>query len=919
MRAFVLGLVSFRARFLVLALAVLGALGPSSASAQENADCMRCHVDEELYVERGDADEIPGWLEYARFEGSVHGRLECVACHLDLMDEDLPHEDELEFVDCAECHEEVAETHAEGAHGRAAEAGNDNAPTCASCHGTHYIAGRKDPASPTYSANVPLLCIRCHQDGAPPRPTIGLTAEAAAQRFTDRLHGASFLERGITASASCATCHVAHEASSPPRAGERALCGGCHARLPEIHAQILEAEFWTAEEPRLVCSDCHAPHVLAGASPTEGASTARCIACHTKPELGAQRPELVLDLDGFHGGKHSGLSCAQCHSSVDSTHERPCDNVDRDVNCGVCHSDVAERLAVSAHGGAGDDVPTCLSCHAAHSERGPGETSSRSFPLNVSALCAECHRVEGAEGDGPTIDPISSYEHSVHGRGARESGLVVSASCVSCHTAHSVLPAWDPKSSMNGDNVAATCGACHAGIQEIYERSIHFRGRRGVSRLLPSCKDCHASHALQRVGESGFRDAMKRQCGQCHAKEFGTYFETFHGKVSRLGFEAAATCWDCHGTHEVLSVTDPESHMSEGKIVARCGTCHKGSNSGFVQYQPHGDHNDRENYPLLFYAFWGMTSLLVGTMAFFGLHSAFWLVRLWTVRHEWLPHKTAPTTGRVYRRFSPLQSKLHFAMVISFLTLACTGMSLKFSYAPWAQAIAAFLGGFQVTGVLHRIAGLLLFGVFFVHLWDVNRRRKEDGRTWVGVVLGADSMVPNLRDLREFWGTVKWFVGQGERPRYGRWSYWEKFDYFAVFWGVFIIGSTGILLWFPAPLTNVLPGWLVNVATIVHGDEALLAAAFIFTIHFFNTQFRPDKFPLDPVVFTGRMSLEELKYDKPDEYEELVRSGRLEEHMVEPLRKSTDRAIRVFAACALIFGTVLIILILAALLFVEPV
>ena len=117
---------------------------------------------------------------------------------------------------------------------------------------------------------------------------------------------------------------------------------------------------------------------------------------------------------------------------------------------------------------------------------------------------------------------------------------------------------------------------------------------------------------------------------------------------------------------------------------------------------------------------------------------------------------------------------------------------------------------------------------------------------------------------------MRWFAGRGPRPLYGRWTYWEKFDYFAVFWGVAIIGSTGLCLWFPEFFTRFLPGWSINVATIIHSDEALLATGFIFTIHFFNTHFRPEKFPIDTVVFTGRMTLEELKHDKPKLYESLT-------------------------------------------------
>ena len=124
-------------------------------------------------------------------------------------------------------------------------------------------------------------------------------------------------------------------------------------------------------------------------------------------------------------------------------------------------------------------------------------------------------------------------------------------------------------------------------------------------------------------------------------------------------------------------------------------------------------------------------------------------------------------------------------------------------------------------------------------------------------------------------GTLKWFIGLGKRPAYGRWTYWEKFDYFAVFWGIAVIGSTGLTLWFPVFFTRFIPGSFLNVATIIHSDEALLATGFIFTVHFFNTHLRPEKFPMDITVFTGRMPLEELKRDKPREYEALVASGKL--------------------------------------------
>jgi cytochrome b subunit of formate dehydrogenase len=155
-------------------------------------------------------------------------------------------------------------------------------------------------------------------------------------------------------------------------------------------------------------------------------------------------------------------------------------------------------------------------------------------------------------------------------------------------------------------------------------------------------------------------------------------------------------------------------------------------------------------------------------------------------------------------------------------------------------------------------------------------------------------------------------VGRGKRPDYGRWTYWEKFDYFAVFWGVAVIGATGLLLWFPTFFTRILPGSLLNIATIIHSDEALLAVGFIFTIHFFNTHFRPEKFPMDTVIFTGTVPLEEYAKDRPAEYAELVQKGELES-LLEPGPDPRQlRAWRIFGWVALGLGLGLVVLIIYA-------
>ncbi len=267
-------------------------------------------------------------------------------------------------------------------------------------------------------------------------------------------------------------------------------------------------------------------------------------------------------------------------------------------------------------------------------------------------------------------------------------------------------------------------------------------------------------------------------------------------------------------------------------------------------------------------------------------------------------------------RFTRLNRILHVLMIISFLILSLTGMSLKFSYTGWAKVLSHIFGGFESAGYLHRIAAVIMIIVFVTHLVDLVRLKRKEFGSWKALMLGTNSMIFNKKDLQDFIGSLKWFIGKGPRPEYGRWTYWEKFDYFAVFWGMLIIGSTGLTLWFPEFFTIFFPGWVLNVTTIIHSDEALLATGFIFTVHFFNTHLRPEKFPIDIVIFSGRVYLEEFKLDRPDEYKKLVESGELEKYFVEQYPPVVLRAMKIFGWAALISGFSIVIWIIYAMIFV---
>lgn len=238
-------------------------------------------------------------------------------------------------------------------------------------------------------------------------------------------------------------------------------------------------------------------------------------------------------------------------------------------------------------------------------------------------------------------------------------------------------------------------------------------------------------------------------------------------------------------------------------------------------------------------------------------------------------------TGPYIKRFTGVERLTHTLVVISFFGLVITGVPLHFSYAPWAEPMMRALGGVRSAGVIHRICGVITFAYFALHLGMLAFRfvRAEDKKAFFW---GPRSMVPQPKDLQDVIGMFRWFFGRGPKPRFDRYSYMEKFDYWAVFWGVAIIGGSGLLLWFPTFFSRFLPGWAFNVATIVHGDEALLALGFIFTVHFFNVNLRPEKFPIDVVMFTGRARAEYIEEEHPLEYEREVAAGRLPELETTP-------------------------------------
>ena len=894
--------------------------------SQTNDECLGCHSEKGFSVQHGGRLKDL-YVDEKELKNSVHKDLDCINCHQELEKTDYPHKAPIKPVFCGSCHEAEEKMHSESLHGQAVKRGDPLAPTCKDCHNSHNILSSKDLKSNTSPLKIPYLCGRCHREGAPVQLQRDIPQDRIFENYTESIHGEGLLKKGLIVSANCTSCHTSHfilphtdKRSSIARQNIAKTCSKCHAEIELVHQKIIRGELWEKEEHVLpACVDCHQAHKVRKVFYELGLSDKECLKCHTKPDLKSKDGRsMYVEISEILFSAHSKVACAQCHTEVSALHKRPCEGIKEKVKCGNCHEAVANDYLKSRHGQLfltkDENAPSCIDCHNKHKILKRSDPGSEIFPMNIPNLCAKCHR-EGEKAavryKGEEKDIVKHYAESIHGKGLLKSGLTVTATCTNCHTAHLELPSKDKNSTVNPLNLPKTCGKCHIGIYQQFTSSIHYIAK--TEKKLPTCENCHSAHTIKRADQDVFRFEIMDKCGNCHQEIAKTYFETFHGKVSKLGFAKAAKCYDCHGSHNILPPENPNSTLSRQNVVSTCQKCHPGATRRFAGYLSHATHHNPKKYPYLFYSFWFMTFLLIGTLSFFGIHTLLWLRKGLKVAKT--NRKEISKEKFLIRRFEKFETYLHILMIISFLSLAITGLTLKFSYTSWAYFISNLLGGFKVTGLIHRTAAILMFFVFFSHLYFlITKKRKEYG-SLKNLIFGRNTMIFTLQDIKDFYCTVLWFFGRKEKPKYGRWTYWEKFDYFAVFWGIAVIGTTGLMLWFSEFFTKFLPGWLINVATIIHSDEALLATGFIFTIHFFNTHLRPEKFPMDTVIFTGGFTEEELKLDKPKEYEYLAQNNLIEKYKMDPLPSSKMRIVKIFAWTALSIGFFIILWIIYAMIF----
>ena len=641
----------------------------------------------------------------------------------------------------------------------------------------------------------------------------------------------------------------------------------------------------------------------------------RCLKCHNDPDdKTSERDDgsiinIYIDAKQFKRSVHGEQNCVGCHNSIKkSKHEQP---LPKSIGCVECHMNTwksqqgsdnprYKRLDVvlaqidsymdSVHArpnlmDQSKTNATCYDCHDAHNVGTVGSAARAEYRRHNPDVCGRCHSQQKEQ-----------YLTSVHGRPR--------------------LPAAAPATaSAGGEHPGAGLGliaSTHArGDDETGQAEVETADAPASDAMNAAvCSDCHTPHNIDSPEKDPVKLMITENCGGCHQKQLRTYQASYHGQVIRAGYAHTAKCYNCHGSHGVMDVDDPASKVHPNNRLETCRQCHENAPEGFLGFHAHGDADDFEHYPDMWIAKRFMELLIIGVFAFFWTHMLLWIYREWRDRKQGKGPQHDPSKPEevYFRRFSPGWRITHVVLAVAVMTLVLTGTTVLFSGQGWAQYVLNLLGGPKVTAMMHRVAAITFIAIFFGHLlvvtWNIVRAKGKF--QW----LGPTSMVPTWQDIKDIGRMFKWFFGLAPRPNFDRWSYWEKFDYWAPFWGMTIIGFSGLMLWFPTVTASFLPGRVFNIATIVHAEEAILAAVFLFTVHYFNVHFRPDKFPMDVVMATGAVPLSEFKHEHGLEYERLKASGELEKYLVKPPSERATRVGRKVTGWLIIIGLILAALVL---------
>lgn len=582
---------------------------------------------------------------------------------------------------------------------------------------------------------------------------------------------------------------------------------------------------------------------------------------------------LAIDLNRYKSSVHGGFSCVDCHSDITSL---PHNKKLRAVDCSVCHDDAAKLYKQSLHYKAiekGHELAAaCQDCHGTHYILPSHDPNALTYVKNVANMCAHCHaQKEVKKLVGVTYpDAVSSYIGSIHHE-ELEKGNLKSATCNSCHKSHDTLGRGDPNSTIYKMNIAHTCGKCHPEVAKKYLESVHGMAvNKGVWES-PTCTDCHPGHRELKVTSpespnNHFR-VSREICASCHTNEaycrkYGmncrvvkNYERSPHGKAMGLGDPKAASCVSCHGAHDIKFDDDPTSSVYIDNLAKTCSKCHTGMETALVKGKIHVESSFVSTYvgeKVLYVVKIIYLTLIPLTLGFMFFHNLLDYIR--KVYNALKKRASAPVK---YLRFSKAERWQHALLMVSFTLLVISGFLYTFKITipgiHWFQAFRA---------IVHRVAAVMFILYCLWHFaWVVGTKR---GRTFIL------NMLPKPKDITDLAWAILYNLGLvSVRPKFDRFTYGEKMEYFALLWGAFVMILTGFILWFEARFIHIFPVWVVDVANLIHLMEAILAALAIVIWHFYNVHINPDVSPMATHWITGYLTEEEMEHEHPLELERI--------------------------------------------------
>jgi cytochrome b subunit of formate dehydrogenase len=747
-------------------------------------------------------------------------------------------------------------------------------------------------------------CMTCHEDLQKELEEGGvrpLTIFSAT--FTASVHGAADM--------ACVDCHS--DILELPHADNLApvKCGECHEDAQKVYQGSVHgiAVSATGAGEAASCVSCHGSHDIFSASDTRSrlhhhnlAST--CIRCHEdqalieKHKLPSQE-NIQTYVISVHGQSNVGdvashaATCNDCHGwhniQKASSPEATVSRTRVAETCGQCHADVLEQYYDGVHGSlakeGNPDVPVCTDCHGEHQIRSPEDRQSTVSKYKIAETCGRCHENQEIvkKYNIPISSPSVMYLESVHGKALVTGSNPAAAACQDCHGHHSIHAGNHPNSTVNREKIPETCGKCHqhTGIREEYEKSVHGKAVRLGVREAPVCTDCHGEHTI--LGHLDPESPVystklaKEVCGRCHdsvvinrkynlpASNVETFFESYHGLAGKLGDTTVANCASCHGVHNILPSSDPDSQIHPTHLLNTCGQCHEGVTQKFVAGMIHIDPKSRDSTiawltGIVRQIYIILIVLSIGGMLFHNLVIIYRHVRDKYRKQRHIPH---------VQRFPKVALVQHMLLTVSFVTLVITGFSLSFPDSIFSQIIQDYLKlGETERSWVHRGAGVLLILTMVWHTWVIlftRKGRQELAALWF-----------RWRDLTDVFKNLGYHIGLPvEKPRFDRYDYSEKIEYWAFLWGGVVMIFTGLLMWFPAAAGAYLglPRIWVEVSAVIHYYEAWLATLAILIWHFFFVVFHPEEYPMDMSWLTGKLSVKAMEERHPEELERLEKDG----------------------------------------------